>query len=84
MKEDDPAVTLAAGVRREMGRSPDARRAGGGMDANYLNNRGITAVGLATGYDKVHTSEEEQSISQLVKTGEAVAGLIRAAARVRV
>lgn len=49
---------------------------GGGMDANRLNEHGITCVGLATGYSKNHTSSETLVIEDLLRAGEMVEKLI--------
>jgi tripeptide aminopeptidase len=80
VKEGDPVLEMASSVLSSMGISPSVAPGGGGQDGNWLNKYGVRAVGFATGYDKVHTPEEEQSISQLIRCGEAVAGLIRATA----
>jgi tripeptide aminopeptidase len=81
VKEDEPVISLASGVLEGLGIAPRVISGGGGMDGNYLNKFGIKSIGVATGYDKVHTEEEEQSLSGLIKCGEIVAELIRAAAR---
>ncbi|MDR2340455.1 MAG: M20/M25/M40 family metallo-hydrolase [Deltaproteobacteria bacterium] len=77
--EDDPVIALASGAIRALGVEPAVVGGGGGLDANYFNKFGIRAVGISTGYDKVHTEEEEQSISGLVKCGELVARLMGSA-----
>ncbi|WP_243373286.1 M20/M25/M40 family metallo-hydrolase [Geotalea sp. SG265] len=38
---------------------------GGGSDANHYNNRGIPAVVLSCGYEKVHTTGERIALEQL-------------------
>jgi tripeptide aminopeptidase len=81
VKEDDPAIALASRAMRGLGIEPLTVISGGGQDGNHFNARGITAVGVATGYDKVHTEREEQSISQLLKCGELVAAIIAEAGR---
>jgi tripeptide aminopeptidase len=78
--EDDPAVRLAARAMGKLGIAPALEISGGGQDGNHLNAKGITAVGLATGYANVHTEREEQSISQLVRCGELVSAIIAEAA----
>jgi tripeptide aminopeptidase len=83
VKEDEEVIRLAFGVMEDMGLKPEILSAGAGNDGNYFNKYGIKSVGLAVGYNNIHTEEEEQSISELVKCGEMVAGLIRATAKTR-
>jgi tripeptide aminopeptidase len=78
--EGHPVLALAARAMEKLGIGPEVTIAGGGQDGNHFNARGIVSVGVATGYDKVHTPQEEQSISQLVKCGELVAAIILEAA----
>jgi tripeptide aminopeptidase len=49
---------------------------GGGMDANNFNKAGIRAIGLASGYSKNHTLNEEVSIPDLIKSGDLVKELV--------
>lgn len=53
-----PVVRLAEAAVSAMGLSPQFRTAGGGSDANVLNQRGIPTVNLNTGMMRVHCSEE--------------------------
>ncbi|MDR1042151.1 MAG: M20/M25/M40 family metallo-hydrolase, partial [Deltaproteobacteria bacterium] len=76
VKEDAPAIAVASRAMRVLGIEPRLTVSGGGSDGNRFNSRGITSVGVATGYDKVHTEREEQSISGLVKCGELVSAII--------
>lgn len=41
---------------------------GGGSDANVFNQKGLTAVNIATGMEKVHTTGEQISLENLEKT----------------
>jgi tripeptide aminopeptidase len=75
--EDDPVIVQAAQVLTNLGRQVKTITGGGGMDGNIFNEKGITTVGLSTGYDHVHTEKEEQSISQLIICGQTVAELIK-------
>jgi tripeptide aminopeptidase len=43
---------------------------GGGSDANIFNGKGIAAVNLGVGNEEVHTVQEYQCISELVKVVE--------------
>ena len=50
---------------------------GGGMDANVFNARGISSVGIATGYYKNHTKEEYLVMEDFYRTGELAAAMIQ-------
>lgn len=74
--EEHPVIALAKKVFDEMSVPHRCDRAGGGMDANNLNTKGIACIGLATGYFKNHTNEEYLSIPDFLKAGEMVEKLI--------
>ena len=74
---DHAAVTEAVRVMRGLGIEPLVENGGGGMDANIFNDRGIAAVGIATGYRKNHTFEEYLVVEEFLKAGEIVAGLLQ-------
>ncbi|MDR2460382.1 MAG: M20/M25/M40 family metallo-hydrolase [Deltaproteobacteria bacterium] len=82
VKEGDPIIQLASKVLDQLGIKAEVVQGGGGQDGNYFTQKGITAIGLATGYDYVHTEKEEQSISQLIKCGEVVAAIITEVAKI--
>lgn len=50
---------------------------GGGSDANIVNDRGIPAVVLSVGMDKVHSVEEQIKISDLAKAAEFLLNIIK-------
>ncbi|MDR3038345.1 MAG: M20/M25/M40 family metallo-hydrolase [Candidatus Adiutrix sp.] len=79
--ESHPAIDLARRALRNLGLEPRVAGSGGGMDGNHFNRHGLTAVGLAPGYDQVHTTREVQSISQLIDCGRLVAEIIWEAGR---
>ncbi len=72
MSEDDPVVFKAIEAVRRCGLKPQLVSAGGGSDANILNSKGISAVNLALGMEKVHTPEERIAVPALVKAAEIV------------
>jgi tripeptide aminopeptidase len=57
---------------RRSGLEPKLISAGGGSDANILNGKGLPAVNLALGMEKVHTTEERIAAQDLVKAAEIV------------
>jgi tripeptide aminopeptidase len=46
--------------------------AGGGSDANILNSFGLPAAIIATGMTKVHTTDEQLDLNDLVSLTELV------------
>jgi tripeptide aminopeptidase len=74
---DEGAVANVCEVLESMGITPLVEAGGGGMDANRLNAIGIRTVGLATGYSKNHTKNEEIYIEDLKKSGTMVLEIIR-------
>jgi tripeptide aminopeptidase len=81
VREDHPAIDLARRAMKNLGLTARVAGSGGGMDANHFNPHGLPAVGLAPGFDQVHTSREEQSLDQLVDCGRLVAEIVWTAAR---
>ncbi|MDR2935336.1 MAG: M20/M25/M40 family metallo-hydrolase [Candidatus Adiutrix sp.] len=76
VEEDHPAIVLAKRAMKNLGLNARVAGSGGGLDGNFFNQRGLTAVGLAPGYAQVHTPREEQSIAQLIDCGRLVAEII--------
>jgi tripeptide aminopeptidase len=58
LPETLPCVRLAEGAVRGIGRKPSLRVVDGGLDANWLNARGIPAVTLGIGQREIHTARE--------------------------
>ena len=69
-------IQRAGRVFDKMGIEMRVEAGGGGMDANRLNEHGITAVGLATGYTRNHTPLEELQVEDLLRSGEMVEKLV--------
>ncbi|MCX8129278.1 MAG: M20/M25/M40 family metallo-hydrolase [Clostridia bacterium] len=51
---------------------------GGGSDTNIINGKGIEAVDISVGMDKVHSVEEQIRISDMVKAAEFLVNIIKA------
>ncbi|HVR28912.1 MAG TPA: M20/M25/M40 family metallo-hydrolase [Thermoanaerobaculia bacterium] len=66
MAEDSPPVVLAirAGVRLRL--DPRTRIANGGLDANYLNAKGVPTVTLGAGQHAPHTVDEYVDVREFV------------------
>lgn len=78
--EDELVGTLCA-VMEAGGITPRIEGGGGGMDANHFNTRGITSVGVATGYFKNHSPREELYLADFRQAGRLVYDLIMAYSR---
>ena len=76
ISEKDELISTLCCVMQKNGIKPRIEGGGGGMDANRFNTRGITSVGVATGYFKNHSTAEELYLSDFRKAGRLVYDLI--------
>ena len=83
VEEDHPVIDRARRAMKNLGLTARIAGTGGGMDGNVFNQHGLATVGLAAGFDQVHTAREEQSIAQLIDSGRLVAEIIWEAAEGR-
>lgn len=60
-----PFLLYLAGVLKKCSLTPVYKVTGGGSDANILNQKGILAINISTGMQKVHSTEEFISIKDL-------------------
>lgn len=81
--DDAPVVRVAQAASRALGFEPTLRTTLGGSDANVFNAKGLPAIVVATGMDKIHTHEECIRVKDLVDTARLALELIRQAARER-
>ncbi len=58
-------IELAERAFKRMGLSSSRTSTGGGSDVNVFNLKGLPSVNLATGMEKVHTSDEYVSVESL-------------------
>lgn len=65
IESDDPFLCFLDGVYTTCGITPAHVTTGGGSDANVFNHRGIKAINLSNGMQKVHSTEEFIHISDL-------------------
>lgn len=63
--ENEPFLRFLDGVYENCGIEPVHTQTGGGSDANIFNQRGIKAINLSTGMQKVHSTEEFIEIKDL-------------------
>ena len=76
LAEDAGPARRAAEAARKIGVPVLFKPTGGGSDANIFNHRGIPAVVLSCGYEKVHTTEERIALKQLALLAEWVVAII--------
>lgn len=74
--EEEVVVQVAKRALQSVGAEVSVTPGGGGMDANNFNKAGIRAIGIASGYSKNHTLDEEVSIPDLIKSGTLVKEII--------
>lgn len=56
----------------QIGITPSFEKTGGGSDTNIYNGKGLVAVDISVGMDKVHTTAEQLKISDLMKAAALV------------
>lgn len=66
MARTAPPVKLAATAIRALRREPEKVIANGGLDANYLNAKGVPTVTLGAGQHKPHTIDEYVDVKEYV------------------
>lgn len=77
IKPDDPVIEKVQTACQKLGIKAYCEKGGGGMDANRLNQLGITCVGLATGYYKNHSTDEKLVLADFLKAGQLAAALMQ-------
>ena len=69
-------LTTARAACEALGLPFRVEAGGGGMDANVFNGNGMSTVGVATGYSKDHTKEEQLVLEDFLRSGALCAALI--------
>jgi tripeptide aminopeptidase len=72
-------VRLALKAAKNLGINANLKTTGGGSDANIFNSKGIAAVVLGIGMNKVHTTEEYISLADLNGNVRYLLEIVRAA-----
>lgn len=80
LNTEHATVKLAAAAAEKQGFPVSTGFTGGCSDANFLCGMGLPSVLLATGMDKIHTTEERLSLDDLNKAARWVLGIIKEAA----
>ncbi len=76
VEKDSHVVQVAQRAGDKLGANPHFDRAGGGMDANNFNYIGIATIGVACGYSKNHTLQEQMVLEDFFKAGDLAEQLI--------
>lgn len=79
LKQDEPAVALAAKAFARCGFDPRYGLSGGGADANVFNERGRRCVNLSYGVFGFHTPDEHVSVADLDAMVDVTVALVDAA-----
>jgi len=67
---DAPVITRVQEAGRNLGRTLEFQIAGGGSDANIFNSFGLPTAIIATGMNKVHTTDECLDLKDLIRLTE--------------
>lgn len=77
IKEDQPIIPILRKAAQKTGIELILEATGGGSDTNIINGKGIQAVDLSVGMDKVHSVEEQINIDDLLKAAEFLVNIIQ-------
>ncbi|MFA9556013.1 M20/M25/M40 family metallo-hydrolase [Evansella sp. AB-rgal1] len=76
-QDGDHVVEVAKRAVVAIGREVKLLQSGGGSDANVIAGHGIPTINLGIGYEEIHTTNEQISIVELVKTTELIVEIIK-------
>ena len=77
IKENDKIIDFLKKASKEIGVELILEATGGGSDTNVLNGKGIQAVDMGIGMQKVHCVEEQIHIEDLIKSAEFIVAIIK-------
>ncbi|SHO50413.1 M20/M25/M40 family metallo-hydrolase [Desulfopila aestuarii] len=69
---DSPVIRRVRSAGESIGKNINFVVAGGGSDANIFNGFGLPTAIIATGMDKVHTTDEQLDLNDLVSVTELI------------
>lgn len=72
----DPVLARVKQAEMILGRTLEFQIAGGGSDANIFNNFGLPTAIIATGMDKVHTTDECLDLRDLIHLTELLYAIV--------
>lgn len=77
INENDDIVIILKKASMEAGIELKLEATGGGSDTNIINGKGIQAVDISVGMDKVHSVEEQICINDMVMAAKFLVAIIR-------
>lgn len=77
ISEDEDIIKVLKAASEKAGVELKLEATGGGSDTNIINSKGIKAVDISVGMDKVHSIEEQISIEDMVKATEFLVSIIQ-------
>ena len=81
--ETEDICKIAVTACRNLCIEPTFSRGGGGMDGNHFNAMGIQAIGIAPGYSKNHTAQEQLVLGDFYRCATLAAELIKVVGETR-
>jgi tripeptide aminopeptidase len=72
----DPVLARVKKAGMNLGRNLEFEVAGGGSDANIFNSFGLPTAIIATGMDKVHTTDERLDLKDLIRLTELLFAIV--------
>ena len=84
LSPEHATVKLAISAAEKLGFPVSTGFTGGCSDANFLCGMGLPSALLATGMDKIHTTEERLALEDLYNAARWVLGIIEEAAAVKI
>ncbi|MCX7710507.1 MAG: M20/M25/M40 family metallo-hydrolase [Clostridia bacterium] len=76
IQETDEIVKILRKAAEKSGIELKLEATGGGSDTNIINGKGIQAVDISIGMDKVHSVEEQINIEDMVKAAEFLVSIV--------
>lgn len=78
IEESDSIIKILKKAASDAGIELKLEATDGGSDTNIINGKGIQAVDLSVGMDKVHSVEEQLKIDDMVKAAEFLVAIVKA------
>ena len=79
--EDAREVQVVQEAMRSLGMAPQLQSTGGGMDANFFNQKGMKCAVVGCGYQEIHTTAENIAVSDMATGARVVEAIMKVAAR---
>ncbi len=77
-EDEHPLIQQVMQANRLVGLTPTTKMSGGGSDANVFNQNGIESLNMGVGMQKVHTTNEQLCIEDMVKASNVCLALMLA------